>query len=200
MQYEWTARPRFYQRGNALIHRNNPALLRLLQYLRILINRTGEGDKISAMKIKHLLILILACSAGSACKNYSEQCLAVPMAYQILSANVRIVDKTTGADLFLSPASPYKLSDLTVTSSVTGNNVTLLVDSSQKDKRFVRIIGNETQNFILKLAALPADTVRMNVSVTQGRCYSTSSVSSITLNGKAVCAPCSFSDLVTISK
>jgi hypothetical protein len=152
------------------------------------------------MKIKHVFILILACSAGSACQKQSQQCLALPLALQILTANVRIVDKTTGADLFLSPASPYKLSDLTVTSSVTGSNVTLWVDSAQKDKRFVMIEGNETQNFILKLAALPADTVRMVVSVTQGRCYSTSAVSAITLNGKGVCAPCSFSDLVTISK
>jgi len=144
--------------------------------------------------------LILACSAGSACKNYSEQCLAVPMAYQILSANVRIVDKTTGADLFLSPASPYKLSDLTVTSSVTGSNVTLLVDSSQTDKRFVRIRGDETQTYILKLAALPADTVRMDISLTQGKCNVVGEVSAITLNGKAACAPCSPNDIVTISK
>jgi hypothetical protein len=153
------------------------------------------------MKIKHLFILILACSVCGACQKQSERnCLALPLAIQILSANVRIVDKTTGADLFLSPTSPYKLSDLSVTSSVTGSNVQLWVDSTQKDKRFVRIIGFETQTYILKLAALPADTVLMNVSVTQGQCFSTSAVSAITLNGKAVCAPCSFSDIVTISK
>jgi hypothetical protein len=155
----------------------------------------------SAMKTKYLFILILACSVWNACKKHTDgECLALPMALQILSANVRIVDKTTGADLFLSPTSPYKLSDLTVTSSVTGSNVTLLVDSAQKDKRYVMIIGNETQTYILKLATLPADTVHMDVSVTQGKCYSTSSVSAITLNGKAVCAPCSFSNIVTISK
>jgi|SRR6185503_4469912 len=152
------------------------------------------------MKIKHLSILLLACCAGSACEKQSQQCLAVPMTMQILSANVRIVDKTTGADLFLSPTSPYKPSDLKVTSSVTGSNVTLFVDSAQKDKRFVSIQGRETQIFYLKLAALPADTIRMNVLDTQGRCYTTQSVSSITLNGKVACAPCSFSDIVTISK
>ncbi|MFI5136874.1 MAG: hypothetical protein ACHQIM_03545 [Sphingobacteriales bacterium] len=153
------------------------------------------------MKTKYLLILILACSGWSACiKHNDTPCLAVPMALQILSANVRIVDKTTGADLFLSPASPYKPSDLTVTSSVTGSNVRLWVDSAQKDKRFVVIESNETQNFILKLAALPADTIHIDVSVTQGKCYSTSTVSAITLNGKAVCAPCNFSNIVTIRK
>jgi hypothetical protein len=128
------------------------------------------------------------------------QCLVVPMALQILLASVRIVSKTIGADLFLSPTSPYKLSDLTVTSSVTGSNVNLWVDSTQKDKRYVMIIGNETQTYILKLAALPADTIHMDVSVTRGKCYSTSAVSTITLNGKAVCTPCSFSNIVTISK
>jgi len=153
------------------------------------------------MKTKHLLLLLLACSGWSACtKNNDGQCLVAPVAMQILSANVRIVDKTTGADLFLSPTSPYKLSDLSVTSSVTGSNINLLVDSAQKDKRFVMIIGNQTQTYILKLAALPADTLHMDISVTQGRCYSTQSVSAITLNGKAVCAPCSFSSFVTISK
>jgi hypothetical protein len=153
------------------------------------------------MKIKHFFILILACSVCSACQKQSEgNCLAEPVALQILSANVRIVDKTTGADLFLSPASPYKLSDLKVTSSLTGSNVTLIVDSVQKDKRFVRIIGYEAQTFILKLAALSADTVRMDVSVTRGECYSTSSVSAIALNGKTVCAPCGVNDIVTIDK
>jgi hypothetical protein len=152
------------------------------------------------MKIKHLFILILACSGWSACQKQSQECLALPVALEILSANVRIVDKTTGADLFLSPTSPYKPSDLKVTSSVSGSNVQLWVDSTQKDKRFVRIIGFETQTFILKLASLPADTVQMDVSVTQGRCFSTSSVSAIFLNGKGVCAPCSFTDIVTISK
>ena len=94
------------------------------------------------MKIKHFFILILACSAWSACGKQGFYCDALPLAAEMMSANVRIVDKTTGADLFLSPASPYKLSDLTVTSSVTGSNVTLLVDSSQTDKRFVRIRGD----------------------------------------------------------
>jgi len=153
------------------------------------------------MKTKYLLFLLLACSGWSACKKHTDtQCLVMPVALQILSANVRIVDKTTGADLFLSPSSPYKLSDLSVTSSVTGNNISLVVDSAQKDERFVMILGHETQTYILKLAALPADTVHMDVSVTQGKCYSTSAISAITLNGKAVCAPCSFSHIVTISK
>jgi len=144
---------------------------------------------------------MIACGGWNACKkNNDTQCLVVPMALQILSANVRIVDKTTGADLFLSPSSPYKLSDLAVSSSVTGSNVSLLVDSTQKDNRFVMIIGSQTQTFILKLAALPADTVHMEVSVNQGKCYSTQSVSAITLNGKTVCAPCTFSNIVTISK
>ncbi|HZY38980.1 MAG TPA: hypothetical protein VFE53_20105 [Mucilaginibacter sp.] len=152
------------------------------------------------MKIKQLFIFILACSVCSACQKQSQQCLALPLALQILSVNVRIVDKTTGADLFLSPTSPYKLSDLKVTSSVTGSNVQFWADSTQKDKRFVLIVGFETQTYILKLAALPADTVLMDVSVTPGRCFSTYSVGAIKLNNKAVCAPCSGSDIVTISK
>jgi hypothetical protein len=153
------------------------------------------------MKTKYLLLLLLACSGWSACKKHNDtQCLAMPMAPIMLSANVRIVDKTTGADLFLSPTSPYKLSDLSVSTSLPNATVNLWVDSVHKDKRFVVLHGFETQTWIVKLAALPADTVHMDVSVTQGRCYSTSAVSKITLNGKAVCAPCSFSDIVTISK
>ncbi|WP_295667225.1 hypothetical protein [uncultured Mucilaginibacter sp.] len=153
------------------------------------------------MKTKHLLLLLLACSGWSACKkNTQPQCLALPLAPIMLSANVRIVDKTTSADLFLSPTSPYKLSDLSVSTSLQNATVNFWVDSVHKDKRFVVLHGFETQTWIVKLAALPADTVHMDVSVTQSRCYATPFVGKITLNGKAVCAPCSYSDVVTISK
>jgi hypothetical protein len=153
------------------------------------------------MRINWLIIWMLACIFWSSCKSSNEpQCLALPLAAVILSANVRIVDKTTGADLFLSPTSPYKLSDLEITSSLTGTNINFFVDSANKDKRFIGIMGNNSQRFILKLAALSADTINMSILVTHGRCYDTQTVSAITLNNTRVCGPCSFDDLVTIKK
>ena len=103
--------------------------------------------------------------------------------------------------LFLSPSSPYKFSDLVVTSSLmVGQDHNVQVDSVEKDNRFINIAGDESQTFILKLASLPADTIRISVGVTASRCYQSTNLNSVTLNKTSLCSPCSFAQVFTIKK
>jgi hypothetical protein len=111
-----------------------------------------------------------------------------------------MVDKTTGADLFLSPNSPYKLSDLQVSSSVDGTGINVFVDSTQKDNRFVKILATTTQTFTIKLASLSSDDIRVVVKTDSPKCCPISKVSSIMLNTTLICAPCGYSQAVTIRK
>src|SRR3569833_4422230 len=110
------------------------------------------------MKAKVLYVLMFGCLSWLSCKtNTASKCGPCPLIAQFAPfINVRIVDKTSGADLFLSPTSPYKLSDLKINSSVDGENINVFVDSIAKDNRFVKILATTTQTFTIKLATLSA--------------------------------------------
>lgn len=154
------------------------------------------------MKAKALGILLLTCAIWISCKtNTTSKCGPCPLIPYILPAiDVRIVDKTTGADLFLLPNSPYKLSDLKVSSSVDGSNINVYVDSTQADNRFVKIYATATQTFTLKLASLSADSVRIVLKTDSPKCCPITKVSSITLNSALICTPCSYNEAITIRK
>jgi len=154
------------------------------------------------MRTKALFILMLGGMMIMSCKtNVTSKCGPCPLiAFFAPTINVRIVDKTSGADLFLSPNSPYKLSDLKVSSSVDGDNINVMVDSTDKANRFVKILATTTQTFTIKLASLSADNVRVVLKTDSPKCCPTIKVSSVTLNTTSVCAPCSNSEAVTITK
>jgi hypothetical protein len=148
-------------------------------------------------------MLILGCTIVIiSCKTtVTSKCGPCPLiAFFAPYIKVRIVDKTTGSDLFLSPNSPYKLSDLKVSSSVDGDNINVMVDSTDKANRFVRILATSTQTFTLKLASLSADNIRVVLKTDSPKCCPTIKISSITLNAASVCSPCSNSEAVTITK
>jgi hypothetical protein len=154
------------------------------------------------MKIKASGILMLGCMIWVSCKtNIASKCGPCPEYAQVIPAvDVRIVDKTTGADLFLSPNSPYKLSDLKITSTYTGNEISLSVDSTQKDNRFIRLLADPSQTFTLKLASLSSDDIGVVLKTDSPKCCPFIKVSSITLDGTPVCNPCTFGQMVTIKK
>ena len=156
------------------------------------------------MKIRNLIILILVSTALLSCNNMTEikrPCGPCPLIAELAPlVKVKIVDKVTNADLFLSPSSPYKFSDLKVTSSISGTNVDVRVDTSQTNNRFITIISSISQTFILKLAALPADTIDVVAKRDSPRCCPMLRISTIILNNNLVCQPCNLNQAVIIKK
>jgi len=154
------------------------------------------------MKTKLFILLILECVAGISCNNTTpaNKCGPCPE-YPVFAPflEIKIVDKTTGGDLFLAPASPYKFSDLVVTSSI-GGSVTINADTIQTSNRFARILCDQSQVFILKLAALKADTMNVVAKMDSPKCCPRFAIKQITLNNALVCNPCSLTQLITIKK
>ena len=152
-----------------------------------------------------LLLLLFACMAVVSCRNshsggVTDKCGPCPLYAEILpTIGVRIVDKSTGVDLFLSPGSPYKLSDLKVTSSLT-DSVRFGVDSLGPGDRFVRIPSPETQTFTLKLASLTPDSIKVVLARDSPVCCPRTQIKSITLDNVQQCAPCSLAQMITIKK
>lgn len=113
---------------------------------------------------------------------------------------VKIVSKTTGADLFLSPTSPYKPSDLSVSSSITGPNYHFAVDSSDTNNRSVWLPDQEPQTYTLQLANLSADHITVTTGLNDQKCCAITVVKGIMLNDSLVCAPCIAQQEVIIKK
>lgn len=139
--------------------------------------------------------------AGVSCRNDSKECrVPCPLAMIYMVMKVKIVSKTTGADLLLSPKSPYKPSDLNVTSSINGPNFHVNVDSADKANRSVLLPDWSSQSYILQLANLSADNIKVIVGTNGATCCAVPEVKSIMLNDSLVCAPCNSQQDVVIKK
>ena len=157
------------------------------------------------MKAKALFILGSCCALWVSCFNdpvsNGNKCGACPAYAEVAPyIAIRIIDKSTGADLFLSPNSPYKLSNLAIKSSINGTSVLPVVDSTQKDNRFIRVLSPESQTFTFKLAALAADSITVTTERDSPVCCPRLQIKRITLDNALVCSPCAFSQLITIKK
>jgi len=152
------------------------------------------------MKKIYIGLLLLLTLTGVSCHSGSEKCGPCPLAAIYMAMKVKIVSKTTGADLFLSPNSPYKPSDLKVSSSLSGPGFVFRVDSSDVSNRFIWLSDFESQTYTLKLANLGADNIKFVEGPSSQKCCAVSEVKSIMLNDSLVCAPCSAQQLVIIKK
>jgi len=156
--------------------------------------------KTKLMKKIYLGLLLLTL-VGVSCNNGTEKCGPCPLYNAAIwtIAKVRIVDKTSGADLFLSANSPYKSSDLKVTSS-TDPNFKFRVDSLDADSSFVPLPDYQSVTYTIQLANLSADHLKINVGLSSQKCCATTEIKNITLNDSLICAPCSLQQDVTIKK
>jgi hypothetical protein len=100
---------------------------------------------------------------------------------------VKIVDKTTGADLFLSSNSPYKYSDLKVSNSQNDSTFRAYVDTSDTNDRFVRLYDGQSVTYTLQLANLNADHITIVTALNDRKCCATTYVKSIMLNDSLLC-------------
>jgi hypothetical protein len=154
-----------------------------------------------------LLLVLFACMAVVSCRNshsggITDKCGACPLyptALILPTIRVKIVDKVSGADLLLSPTSPYKPSDLKV-NNAANDSVRFYVDSVDEGKPFIVIPVPQTNTMAIKLASLTPDTVRVVFARDSPVCCPQTRVKSVTLNNVPQCSPCTFAQLVTIKK
>jgi len=151
-----------------------------------------------------LLLLLFVCMVAVSCRN-NGKCSPCPVygdaATQMMSSiiKVRIVDKVSGADLLLSPTSPYKPGDLKVTNAAN-DSVWFFVDSVDAGPRSIVMPIPQTNTITLKLASLTPDTIKVVFARDSPRCCPQTRIKSITLDNVPQCNPCSFAQLITIKK
>ena len=153
------------------------------------------------MKKNYIGLLLLLTLIGLSCHNDSKECrIPCPLAAIRMVMKVRIVDKTTGADLLLTPNSPYKPSDLTVSSSLNGPGYRFIVDTADTNNLFILLDDYASQTYNLQLANLSVDQIKIVTGPSSQQCCATLQIKSIMLNDSQVCAPCSPQQEVVIKK
>src|ERR1700761_4684987 len=109
------------------------------------------------MKKIYIGLLLLSTLTGLSCNNTSEKCGACPLAAIDMTMKVRLVDKTTGADL-LPANSLYKASDLKVSKSVNDPDFYTVTDTVN---HMVRLYDGQDITYTLQLANLSADQIKI---------------------------------------
>lgn len=147
-----------------------------------------------------LLLAVIAASCHNGSGNITDKCGPCPLyfAAPLLVVKVKLVNKTTGADLLLVPNAPYKLTDLQVSSTVTGNRY--LLDTTSTDKPAIWLPDAESQTYTIQLGSLSADHIKIVVGLNDQKCCAVTVVKSIMLNDSLVCAPCSVQQSLVIKK
>lgn len=113
---------------------------------------------------------------------------------------IKMLSKATGADLLLGPNSPYKSSDLKVSSSISGPGYHFIVDTSDVSNRVIWIPSPESQTFTLQLANLSSNNIKIIALRDSPVCCPRLRIKRIVLDDSLVCSPCSLRQVVTIMK
>jgi len=125
--------------------------------------------------------------AGCHKKSNSIPCGACFLALQIPNLNFRVVDKTTGQNLFFGSAPAYKISQLKMRQLINGvaDSAILRVDSANQSFNVgIRPI-HPTDTVTMQIAGLPQDILLFNTA-SVGECCPTLEVTSVTYNGATV--------------
>jgi len=140
------------------------------------------------MKKIYIGISLLLTLIGASCHNDAKECrIPCPLAAIDMRMKVKIVDKTTGADLLLSANSPYKPSDLKVTSSQTDVGFSFQVDTIN---HVIRLYDGQSVTYTVQLASLSADHIKIVTGLNSQKCCATTEVKSIMLNDSLICTQC----------
>src|SRR5690349_2396919 len=107
-----------------------------------------------------LAVILSACHNGTG--TITKKCGPCPLTAEILPVvEVKMLSKTTGADLLLATNSPYKPSDLKVSSALSGPGYHFIVDTSDTSNRVIWIPDPQSDTFTLQLANLSADNIKV---------------------------------------
>lgn len=160
------------------------------------------------MKKLYIGLVLLAaiwasCHNGSG--NMTNKCGPCPLttanAAILMVAKVRMLNKTTGADLIFATNSPYKPSDLKVSSSLSDTGYHFIVDtSSYSSYPSIWLVDGQSVTYTLQLGNLSTDQIKIVAGLNSQKCCATTEVKSIMLNDSLVCAPCSPQQEVVIKK
>ncbi|MBB3056114.1 hypothetical protein [Mucilaginibacter gotjawali] len=144
-------------------------------------------------------ILAAGCTSTGHSRNKCGPCPLI--AVQLPHMLFKVVDKTTGDNLFYGAGAPYKYSQLVMHHLVNGkpDSVVLRPDSTFNSfYMYINTVHN-VDTVTMQIANLPQDIILFNTSNTGG-CCSFLMLNSISYNGNVVFTSANGPNLVTLQK
>ncbi|HZY38171.1 MAG TPA: hypothetical protein VFE53_16055 [Mucilaginibacter sp.] len=154
-------------------------------------------QKATALLLPASVLLMTAC--GHYTTNKCELCPEAPELQPYL--NFRVVDKTTGHDLFFGANANYKTSQLTLNHLVNGQAQPIqpIIDTAAQYFHFFVATVHNTDTITMNIATLPQDTFLFKTHSTGGCCMSTV-FDAVLFDGNVVYTPSGGPNVVVIDK
>ncbi|WP_295792072.1 hypothetical protein [Mucilaginibacter sp.] len=144
-----------------------------------------------------LSVLLMGCTSNS-----TNKCGPCPAIATVLpNINFRIVDKTTGEDLFFAPSPKFKIGQLKLRHIINGkpDSVFLRVDSAGRKFNIFVPPSGPIDTVTMQVADKPQDLLLFKTGKTPG-CCSFLVLSSVTYNGNVVYTRASGPDVAVLTK
>lgn len=135
----------------------------------------------------------------SGCRTDDTLCEAADCIAPVVTLKIKFVDKVSNTNL-LNRDTPFKLADLTITSTAYSTNLALKIDSTELNNRYVTILSSGTETFTLKYKDYAPDQIDVRSRLVKSGCCKILDVQSITLNGSSACPKCTGVEVIEIRK
>jgi hypothetical protein len=146
------------------------------------------------------LLSILAASCNT--NKSTAKCGPCPL-YPIVAPNIafRVVDKTSGHDLFFGSTAIYKISDLKMYHVINGkpDSIALNADSVGKYFRIFVVPEHMVDTVTMQIANKPQDILLFTNAVTGG-CCSRQYLRSVSFNGSIVYTQANGASIIVLAK
>lgn len=134
------------------------------------------------------LVLLITLITGCGSKNTATKCGPCPLfALALPNINFKVVDKTTGQDLFFGASAPYKYKQLVMHHIINGKADTAYLHIDTLNRYFNIFVdpGHLVDTVTLNVADKPQDKLLFFTAFTGG-CCSYMYLNSVTYNGQVV--------------
>lgn len=159
------------------------------------MNRFEVRSMIKKNALRFLMLGLML----SGCSTDETLCEAANCIAPVVTLKIKLIDKATNVNL-LNKNTSFKLADLNITSTAYNTNISLKIDSTELNNRYVTILSSGTETFTLNYKNYSSDEIDIRSRLVKSGCCKILDVQSITLNGKPVCPKCTGVEVIEIRK
>lgn len=151
------------------------------------------------MKRLLFLVLLFFILITGGCTVDDNLCEAVSCDAPVATLRVKLVEKSTNRNL-LDEGTSFKLSDLKITSTAYNATLSIKVDSTELNNKYISLLSSGNETFSLQYKNYPPDVIEIRSRLVKSGCCGILEIQDLTLNGTEVCTKCTSVQVIEIKK